>query len=104
SRKTLQARIGRTNESSWTLANKFRSASTLLSLQNYLDHYDNAESNYHYRLEVMEQILSRNGDVNVQLWLTLHYLSYNPEGLIRLYLKYGAVEKAATLFSQIIQL
>lgn len=64
----------RTNESSRTLANKFRSASTLLSLQNYLDRYDNAESNYRYRLEVVERILSRNGDFNLQPWLTLHYL------------------------------
>ncbi|KAF9310574.1 hypothetical protein BG006_004782, partial [Podila minutissima] len=74
------------------------------TLQNYLEHYDNAESNYRYRLEVVERILSRNGDVNLQSWLTLHYLSHNPEVLIRLYLKYGAVEKAATLFSQVIQL
>ncbi|KAG0350234.1 hypothetical protein BG005_010245 [Podila minutissima] len=94
----------RTNESSRTLANKFRSASTLLSLQNYLDRYDNAESNYRYRLEVVERILSRNGDFNLQPWLTLHYLSHNPEDLIRLYLKYGAVEKAAAFSSQVIQL
>ncbi|KAF9276603.1 hypothetical protein BGZ74_003576, partial [Mortierella antarctica] len=92
-----------TNELSRTLANKFRSASTLLSLQNFLDRYDNAESNYRYRLEVVERILSRNGDFNLQPWLTLHYLSHNPEDLIRLYLKYGAVEKAATFFSQVIQ-
>lgn len=64
----------RSSESSWASANKHRSASALLSLQNYLDRYDNAESNYRYRLEVVERILSRNGDFNLQPWLTLHYL------------------------------
>lgn len=64
----------RVSESSWASANKHRSASTLLSLQNYLERYDNAESNYRYRLEVVERILSRNGDFNLQPWITLHYL------------------------------
>ncbi|KAF9215302.1 hypothetical protein BGZ59_001740 [Podila verticillata] len=94
----------RMSESNWASANKHRSALTLLSLQNYLERYDNAQSNYRYRLEVVERILSRNGDFNLQPWITLHYLSHNPEDLIRLYLKYGAVEKAASFSSQVIQL
>lgn len=64
----------RMGESNWASANKHRSASTLLSLQNYLERYDNAESNYRYRLEVVERILSRNSDFNLQPWITLHYL------------------------------
>ncbi|KAG0347833.1 hypothetical protein BG004_006856 [Podila humilis] len=84
--------------------NKNRSAGPLMSLQNYLSRYDNAETNYKYRLEVVERILSRNGDFNLQPWLTLHYLMHNPEDLIRLYLKYGSVEKAASFSSQVIQL
>ncbi|KAF9374900.1 hypothetical protein CPC16_001011 [Podila verticillata] len=94
----------RMSESNWASANKHRSALTLLSLQNYLERYDNAQSSYRYRLEVVERILSRNGDFNLQPWITLHYLSHNPEDLIRLYLKYGAVEKAASFSSQVIQL
>ncbi|KAG0010668.1 hypothetical protein BGZ81_002655 [Podila clonocystis] len=94
----------RLSKSSWASASRNRSASTLLSLQNYLDRYDSSESNYRYRLEVVERILSRNGDFNLQPWLTLHYLSHNPEDLIRLYLKYGTVEKAAIFSSQVIQL
>ncbi|KAF9427628.1 hypothetical protein BGZ94_004535 [Podila epigama] len=84
-------------------ATKGKAASALLTLQNYLERYDNTESNYRYRLEVVERILSRNGHFNLPPWLTQHYLTHNPEDLIRLYLKYGAVEKAASFSSQVIQ-
>ncbi|KAF9111598.1 hypothetical protein BGX27_004688 [Mortierella sp. AM989] len=72
-----------------------RSAASLQTMQSYLKRHDSASSNYKYRLWVIECILTANPDFDLQPWLSQHYLTHNPEDLIRLYLKFGALEKAA---------
>ncbi|KAF9358568.1 hypothetical protein BGX26_001405 [Mortierella sp. AD094] len=79
-----------------------RSASSLQTLQSYLERHDNASSSYKYRLGVVENILTTNPDFDLQPWLSQHYLAHNPEDLIRLYLKFGALEKAAKFASVVI--
>ncbi|KAI1313010.1 hypothetical protein EDD11_002788 [Mortierella claussenii] len=81
---------------------KPRSASSLQTLQFYLDQHDNAASSYKYRLAVVECILISNPDFDLPPWLTQHYLKRNPEDLIRLYLRFGALEKAARFASVVI--
>ncbi|KAG0302349.1 hypothetical protein BGZ98_007593 [Dissophora globulifera] len=79
-----------------------RSAAALQTLQRHLERHDNAASNYKYRLGVIERILMKNSDFDLPPWLTLHYLTHNPEDLIRLYLKVGALERAAKFASVVI--
>ncbi|KAF9577468.1 hypothetical protein BGW38_007299, partial [Lunasporangiospora selenospora] len=81
-----------------------RSTAALLELQKYLDRHDSAKTNHRYRLGVVEKVLMKNADFHLQPWLTEHYLTHNPEDLIRLYLQYGALEKAAKFSSKTIQL
>ncbi|KAF8932192.1 nucleoporin Nup120/160-domain-containing protein [Dissophora ornata] len=85
-----------------TLVDRTRSALALQTLQKYLELHDNASLNYKYRLGVTERILMRNRDFYVQPWLKQHYLTHNPEDLIRLYLKFGDLETAAKFASVVI--
>ncbi|KAF9152617.1 hypothetical protein BG015_004987 [Linnemannia schmuckeri] len=80
-----------------------QSAAALVMLQKYLEKHDHPETNYKHRLEVVARILQRNPDFDLQPWLTQHYLTHNPEDLIRLYLKFNALDAAAKFSSTVIQ-
>ncbi|KAF8944514.1 hypothetical protein BGZ47_004141 [Haplosporangium gracile] len=80
-----------------------QSAAALVMLQKYLEKHDHPETNYKHRLEVVARILQRNSDFDLQPWLTRHYLTHNPEDLIRLYLKFNALDAAAKFSSTVIQ-
>ncbi|KAH7034357.1 nucleoporin Nup120/160-domain-containing protein [Linnemannia elongata] len=80
-----------------------QSAAALVMLQKYLQKHDHPESNYKHRLEVVARILQRNPHFDLQPWLTQHYLTHNPEDLIRLYLKANALDPAAKFSSTVIQ-
>ncbi|KAG0049659.1 hypothetical protein BGZ83_005520 [Gryganskiella cystojenkinii] len=81
-----------------------RSTNALLTLQSYLDRHDSASgTNFKYRSNVMARMLEKNADFDLQPWLTRHYLTHNPEDLIRLYLNCGALTKAAQFSSMVIQ-
>ncbi|KAG0223185.1 hypothetical protein BGX31_008649 [Mortierella sp. GBA43] len=58
-----------------------------------------AASSYKYRLGVVERILLKNSDFELPPWLSMHYLTHNPEDLIRMYLKFGSLEVAARFAS-----
>ncbi|KAF9340332.1 hypothetical protein BGZ91_002542 [Linnemannia elongata] len=80
-----------------------QSAAALVMLQKYLQKHDHPESNYKHRLEVVARILQRNPHFDLQPWLTQHYLTHNPEDLIRLYLKSNVLDAAAKFSSTVIQ-
>ncbi|KAF9143575.1 hypothetical protein BGX30_000102 [Mortierella sp. GBA39] len=80
-----------------------QSAAALVMLQKYLEKHDDSECNYKHRLEVVARILQRNPDFDLQPWLTQHYLTHNPEDLIRLYLKFNVLDAAAKFSSTVIQ-
>ncbi|KAF9961490.1 hypothetical protein BGZ70_008276 [Mortierella alpina] len=84
-------------------ADRKKSSVALLTLQTYLDRHDNSSTTFRYRLGVIERILMRNADFAIQPWLTQHYLTHNPEDLIRVYLKFGALKAAAKFSSVVIQ-
>ncbi|KAF9437543.1 hypothetical protein BGZ76_000300 [Entomortierella beljakovae] len=79
-----------------------KSSTSLQVLQSYLERHDNSSSNYKYRLVAIESILTINPNFDLQPWLTQHYLKHNPEDLIRLYMKFGVLEKAAKFASAVI--
>ncbi|KAF9179523.1 hypothetical protein BGZ50_006870 [Haplosporangium sp. Z 11] len=80
-----------------------RSVHALLTLEAYLERHDKAETNFKYRLGVIERMLQRNPHFDLPPWLINHFLTHNPEDLIRLYLKAGALNAAAEFSSVIIQ-
>ncbi|KAF9922637.1 hypothetical protein FBU30_007246 [Linnemannia zychae] len=79
------------------------STAALIILQKYLEEHDSSANNYRHRLEVIARILQRNPAFDLQPWLTQHYLAHNPEDLIRLYLKFDALDAAAKFSSTVIQ-
>ncbi|KAF9915448.1 hypothetical protein BX616_006125 [Lobosporangium transversale] len=81
---------------------RLNSASSLQTLKSYLERYDSAATNYKYHSVVVENILMVNPDFDLQPWLIQHYLNHNPEDLIRLYLKFGALQRAAKFASLVI--
>ncbi|KAF9906613.1 hypothetical protein EC991_000413 [Linnemannia zychae] len=80
-----------------------KSAAALITLQQYLEKHDHPETNYKHRLEVVSRILEWNPAFDLQPWMTQHYLVHFPEDLIRLYLKFNALEAAAKFSSKVIQ-
>ncbi|KAK3835045.1 MAG: nucleoporin Nup120/160-domain-containing protein [Linnemannia gamsii] len=86
-----------------TTVDRTKSATALITLQQYLEKHDRPATNYKHRLEVVSRILQRNPDFDLQPWMTQHYLAHNPEDLIRLYLKFDALDAAARFSSTVIQ-
>ncbi|KZT55332.1 hypothetical protein CALCODRAFT_484882 [Calocera cornea HHB12733] len=65
-------------------------------LRESLNRYDQAGTGYRYHKDVLEAILNYNRHNRIPNWLSKFFEEHHPEYLIRMLLRYGLVEDAAT--------
>ncbi|KAJ3409947.1 hypothetical protein HDV05_004146 [Chytridiales sp. JEL 0842] len=72
-------------------------------LQVFLDKHDSAANNFSYRRAAIERALEANRNIALPPWLVDFYKKQFPEDLIRIYLKYGLLEKCASFCTYYVQ-
>jgi len=72
-------------------------------LENFLENYDTAKTNFQYRVRVAEKILSTDDRIKLPTWLVISFKNKDClELLLRVYMKYKLYEDAILIISDII--
>lgn len=71
-------------------------------IEENLNKYDSASTNYQYHVNVAEKILSTDSRIKLPTWLIVSFKKKHSSALLRIYMKYGLWEDAATLVLYII--